>query len=140
MTTLVEFLLARIAEDEAVARSVIAARTRPRSGPPKAWWMTGPGLSVQDGGASAVARSSAPVSEHIARHDPARVLAECEAKRKIVELARIWIDSDRTDTYAVASRQELAGVLHQMVVPYRDHPDCDPKWLPMWANWPAEMR
>jgi len=93
--TLTEFLLARIAEDEAVAREASRAP-----------WTVGAldiprGVSVncnmQDGGASwdfvaawdfdgPDAENATTDAEHIARHDPARVLAECEAKRRIVEL------------------------------------------------------
>ena len=58
--TLTEFLLARIAEDEAEAR---------KAGP---MWRNE--WSAED----------VDVTLHIERHDPARVLAECEAKRRIV--------------------------------------------------------
>jgi len=89
---LTEFLLARIAEDEAVAR----AATR---GP---WLYDGGGIYApeertatralfredvvydDDCGIGVAAHNAA----HIARHDPARVLAECKAKRRIMEGAR----------------------------------------------------
>ncbi len=79
--TITEFLLARIAEDEAVA---LAA-----NGP----------------------------SVHAARHDPTRVLAECAAKRAIIEQAE-RSDSGWWESIYVAI---LAAV-------YADHPDYDPSW------------
>lgn len=79
MSELTEFLEARIADDESAAQMA--------SGP---IWR----LGHRDDGyffvaAESMAIASAPRTEdraHIARHDPARVLAECQAKRRIVEL------------------------------------------------------
>lgn len=62
--TLVEFLAARLDDDEAVAQR--AAR-----------WNEGCRDWATDG---------EPDWEHIARHDPARVLREVEAKRRIVAM------------------------------------------------------
>jgi hypothetical protein len=70
--TLADWLLAQIAEDEAVARAANAS------------------LSDLDCwaavGSDAIAIRKYEVGAHIARHDPARVLAECASKRRIVEL------------------------------------------------------
>jgi len=60
--TLTEVLLAQIAEDEAVAREAIT------NGEGSLDW-------ADDGD---------PTDMHIARWDPARVLAECEAKRLLI--------------------------------------------------------
>jgi hypothetical protein len=49
---------------------------------------------------------------------PARVLAECEAKRRIVELM-----SDEVE-YVVYSDD----VLRALALPYADHPDFRPEW------------
>lgn len=85
------FLLARIGEEEGTAQ---AAATRGTSwgcsfGGPVSWGEGHPGFDVIAGG-KPILRSNpeyAGVAEadHIAYHDPARVLAECEAKRRIVE-------------------------------------------------------
>ena len=77
--TLTEFLLARIAEDEAAARRV------------------------------AVVGSCEP------GYRPARVLAECEAKRRIVKTAEGGLTSSS------AAVQFLAAV-------YSDHPDYRAEW------------
>jgi hypothetical protein len=52
--------------------------------------------------------------EHIARHDPARVLADVEAKRRIVE----WDAEQPVDR----------GVLNILASVYADHPDYREEW------------
>lgn len=110
MSGLTDFLLARIAEDEAVAQ---AATTGPwrwdgafegDPGYATQWGHEGPDLVSAatsehagiEGPADVVLMSwghdadglsvTRQDGDHIARHDPARVLAECEAKRRIVEM------------------------------------------------------
>lgn len=74
--------------------------------------------------------------EHIARHDPARVLREVEAKRRIVDRCRwilesfedrehgMWPDVNRRERHhARVTLEDLAGV-------YDQHPDYDPAWRP----------
>lgn len=98
MNALADFLLARIAEDEAAARDAGGARWH---------WEHGSGDMCNDptcpfGSLIADTRPHASHlldvhgfdaaddwqgGPHIVRHDPARVLAECAAKRAIVELA-----------------------------------------------------
>ena len=58
---------------------------------------------------------------HIARHDPARVLAECAAKRRIVELQNgfPWCQNDNFD-----------DVFELMALPYADRPGYRPAWKP----------
>lgn len=67
MNDLTEFLLARVAEDEAVARGALDVRN-----PGYEWEAT----QVHDRDYGAI--------DEVSLH-PARVLAECEAKRRIVE-------------------------------------------------------
>lgn len=126
--TLTEFLLARIAEDEAAARA-----EAPRWRPVRQWpmeWDRGPG-------------------------DPARVLAECEAKRRIVEWHRDTDDcceerygplvldaapevSAGVDEFGGLSIRQSIGVQHfigcvttmMLALPHADHPDYDESWRP----------
>lgn len=112
---LADFLLARIAEDEAVAREA--------AGVP--WevihWPNGSQVLV----ASAAIRDEkwrvghlghvATVEHrhdvaHIARWDPARVLAECESKRRIVKETG-WVT-----------------VMSLLAAPYASHPDYREEW------------
>ena len=62
--------------------------------------------------------------DHIARWDPARVLAECEAKRRIIELCGGWVP-DR-DVSPLAADY----ILGLLAVPYAGHPDYDEEWRP----------
>lgn len=58
--------------------------------------------------------------KHIARHDPARVLADIEAKRRIID--DTWGGPDHEDMWLHHLRL-LAAV-------YADHPDYREKWRP----------
>lgn len=60
---------------------------------------------------------SGEVADHIARHDPARVLAECEAKRRIVE----WASDGEGEFHWSTVLAPLAAV-------YADHPDYREEW------------
>lgn len=69
------------------------------------------------------------VSRHMVRWDPARVLREVEAKRKL--LAEIGsITMTRLDGEADPGELERpAGrMLRAIAAPYADHPDFDPAW------------
>ncbi len=125
--TLTDFLLARIAEDEAVAR--LAADTE---GAEK--WATLPPGELPNVDAH---MGTLP---HIARHDPARVLAECEAKRRIVELHDVdcyvgtgpdgddeyFCEGCRTSTIDPADIQ--CPTLRALTLSYADHPDYRDEW------------
>jgi hypothetical protein len=54
-------------------------------------------------------------------YDPERVLAECEAKRQIVELANYWLEP--VDPGIAGS-----DLLHLLALPYADHPDYQQEW------------
>jgi hypothetical protein len=98
--SLTEFLLARIAEDEAHA-GLVLDRTGPWDAP--------------------------PIS-------PERTMAECEAKRRIIELA------DQVENMEASLMQEFGGtpddddpsvmMLRALALPYADHPDYDEGWRP----------
>ena len=117
--TLTEFLLARIAEDEAVARAVSRAHWRYSIG--DTWDLEGVEHDVVRGlGDSEIAFTFELEATHIARHDPARVLAKCEALRRIVE------------QYASLAKHGDSGdarwVLPLLALPYADHPDYREEW------------
>lgn len=116
---LTDFLLARIAEDEAVARFCCA-------GFGARWRVTENGQTmVEDETGSEVihydgARNLSDV-DHIARHDPARVLAECAAKRQVVQDARdMTADSGM---YGHGWR-----LLEFLAMPYASHPEYQKRW------------
>lgn len=114
MTTLTDFLLARIAEDEAAARQEDAEYAHTSL------------LPTYD-------------SEHQTRWNTERVLAECEAKRRIVEEAVDFVgemdnEEMRTnDLYAFGriqarSRSWQDHILRALAQPYSGHPDFDESW------------
>jgi hypothetical protein len=101
MPDLAEFLLARIAEDEAAYESAYVA--------------------YLDG---------FPFT-------PTRVLAECEAKRRIVEQCKEWLsygpvkswETDRGEDAAL-SEDAAPTVLRLLALPYTNHPDYREEWRP----------
>lgn len=98
--TITEFLLARIAERESVARDM---QHQARVGRP--FFRT----DLLAGGTG--------IRELI---DPARVMAECEAKRRMVEEA----------THPQTSSQEGYDMLRYLAEVYADHPDYSEEWRP----------
>lgn len=153
MTTLSAFMLARITEDEAAARAAAELAETP--------WRATYGRQVEtaregylvtpeDEHSYTTAPSDA-VGEHIARHDPARVLAECAAKRRIVE-DHFLMDGGAPETYpymaegygeprivypgcAVCHRDASPSrhgcdTVRVLAVPYADHPDYLEEWRP----------
>ena len=109
MNGLVEFLLARIAEDEAAATDEAVARASVGT------VVGGPGVPAhavdQAQAALLDLRRACPWSSAFG---PARVLAECAAKREIVQ----WYGLDDEPALKV-----LAAI-------YADHPDYQEVWRP----------
>jgi hypothetical protein len=102
---LTEFLLARIAEDESLARAQLAA-----------------------------GRQHGTSWDY---NDPRRCLAECEAKRQIVEHADTVSSMDRqiesewgTRSSVPWDEDEGIRLLRLLALPYADHPDYDQTWRP----------
>lgn len=85
MTTLIEFLKERLDEDEAVALAV-----EDNSAPWKGQWRNDEGHAIrtENGWVLTYAREGRPFApgflDHVARHDPARVLREVAAKRRVL--------------------------------------------------------
>lgn len=106
-----KFLLNRIAADEFVARSAYYEGQR--------WYAEEEVVGrYPDADAPAVMEAADRKCEalHIARWDPTRIIAECHAKRVMVEeLARLG----GVDAYSV---------LRAMAEIYREHPNYDPAW------------
>ena len=97
--TLTEFLLARIAEDEGHARKLLETDRRP-------------------------VLSLASTVNH-----PARLLAECEAKLRIVD----WhlpdhLEPDICTTCASYAEDYPCRTIRALALPYADHADFDESW------------
>ncbi|MCP9998011.1 DUF6221 family protein [Streptomyces werraensis] len=69
-------------------------------------------------------------ADWIEQHGPERVLADIEAKRRILYLAeqlpKVTASTDMFDNH----RDAWAEVLKQLALPYADHPDYRPEWRP----------
>ena len=125
--TITEFLLARIADDEAEARAAGAWLAAPDAhGDDMVWTNTEPPQPL-------LARKDASqIFGHIARHNPARVLRECEAKRWIVARARSAARADQSgDGYAAGHRNAACSDVQELAAVYADHPDYRPEWRPL---------
>ena len=122
MPNLTEFLLARIAEDEAAAHHARGLLGM------DAQWHTAEhlrerGLTIAD-------------ARHVERWSSARVLAECEAKRRIVELhdcvhecigdGNLTADPNLQD----GAYGGPCDTLLLLALPYADHPDYRDEWRP----------
>lgn len=126
---LVEFLTARLDEDEQAAMRV------------KSNWRqigeTGVVVASDDGYAEECANGNwTGIAEHIVRHDPVRVLAEVDAKRRIIALCEPPLvdvtGPDDTERQYIPGEGEPWGlpVLRLMALPYAGHPDYDEAWRP----------
>lgn len=141
MDDLVEFLRARVADDEAGVRAL----TVPHE------WHTGPGDDPEwtdeelvcmwppefhtpyerDKHWRGLTVPGPALAAHIARHDPARVLREVEAKRRLVAL------HDRPNHQCVTEdgptqwhAADPCATLRLLALPYATHPDYRPEWAP----------
>lgn len=96
--TLTEFLLARIAEDEAYAHE------------PSGWNEYDPGDPI----------------------NPARILAECEAKRQIIarHIAAGRVFRAAPGEGNGAGMYVMIKVCQMLTLPYADHPDFEEEWKP----------
>jgi hypothetical protein len=136
--TLADFLLARIAEDEALAQDAAAALSMPEKGP--SWHAVetaDEGISVWSGALDEHWPSFYETEEtkHISRWSPGRVLDECEARRRIVAdlLTPSGLDEGDTDlAWAVMngdrSQQIAITTLRLLALPYADHSDYRSEW------------
>lgn len=140
--TITEFLLARIAEDERCARNAS----------PGPWTFSDidsvGGGTIYDPTVAIASvewdaervdqrvRRTRPswqadaTGEHIARHDPARVLAECAAKRAIIGL---WSDPAHigsfTGDWDAGYTEAADDALRALAAVYADHPDYKQEWV-----------
>lgn len=139
--TLTDFLLARIAEDREAAEKASQGR----------WKLWGMQVMADTFGDSNVDHAALVANtqfvddngkprtwnaHHIAQWDPARVLAECEAKRRIVNDAGFAAHQAEINNRTPATEPVFAAallafhVLAHLARPYADHPDYDRDWRP----------
>lgn len=132
-----DFLLARLGEDEELALSAQGAQP--------GCWRARPDTSTKvlievDQGVrplrpiATASRANQERAEHIARWDPVRVLAECEAKRRAIEAAWCAHVDIEGEWGMGKSRDELLAeddvppVVAALASIYADHPDYRDEW------------
>lgn len=136
MADLVAFLEARLNEDEAAARKAAFGSGE--------WDTSGPGYPeapevrvVDNVRSDLFETSNVFIAEHIARWDPARVLAEIAAKRRIMEEFDNARENFRNDpapgawesTHRADERlRTLDLVVRLLAAPYADQEDFDESW------------
>jgi len=135
---LVVFLRARLAEDVRAAIATLKPEVvvgSHRGKPIPRWAVHGSGRGlIDEGGGTVRAKDIFPAeAEHVVRHDPARVLREIEAKRRIVdayaEALRIQ-DGFRETTGEMMRRTAIEMACLAYAVAYADHPDHREEWKP----------
>ena len=136
MSDLAGFILARVAEDEEVATATLNTSIRVgvmRGVPVPRWHWGERSVIYSDGGTDdevvRVRHTWKQEGEHIIRWDPARVLAECEKNRRIVDVCLAW--PRKGEHIAPWPRNDTAdSVLRLLALPYADHPDYQESWRP----------
>lgn len=123
-----EFLKARLDEDERIAH---AFSSDPTPLTPEDIAIYAPNLGIE-------ART------HFARHDPARVLRQVEAGRRLIEESeaayaslrkgpdpsKSWTAGNRAMSAAVVRNEAMRVALRIAALAYADHPDYRPEWKP----------
>ena len=116
--TLIEFLLARITDEENLARDAASEGTPHRTG----WQLWTSKVDTTPGGELLGPRGSVEAS-------PVRVLAECEAKRAIMKLHSAE-PGQHPDFCGHDLRELPCPTLRLLALVYADHPDYLPEWKP----------
>jgi hypothetical protein len=136
MTDLVEFLRARLDEDERIARAAIADDCGQDGGFEDAAWLTDGTRRPQFGGAAGEMIRTFAV--------PARVLREVGAKRQMIDEI-----TDLGHCPGCTGDPTMVGTAHEcptdgarmrmlplLALPYADHPDYREEWRPRHAGSP----
>lgn len=71
-----------------------------------------------------VAAIPSTIVEHIAQHDPAYVLADIAAKRRVIAV----LSAHQHDS--PAARMAMDDALRALALPFSEHPDWREKWRP----------
>ena len=137
--TIADFILARVADDEAVAMAALREAAYTHFGDTAAESLLG--LATSEGADDVAV-------QHFRRHDPARVLAECKATRAIVELHRDWpvlvetpptfdpVDSTDISSMAFrATRQIIWQTEQEYRARFGDEPPTAPMTRALAAIW-----
>lgn len=86
--TLTEFLLARVEEDEAAANACLTKEALTPYSDDRI-----PPVKPEEWGDLVDNYLGGPMGKHCARHDPTRVIAECAAKRAVLDMHRPTVEN-----------------------------------------------
>ncbi len=111
------FLLARIEEDETAARECLTLGSLTPYGDSRI-----PPVSPEEWGGLVDNYLGGPMGKHCGRHDPARVLAECAAKRRI--LYTFPLPGGPTNIFGWVGRD----IMRYLAAVYKDHADYQEEW------------
>lgn len=125
---LVEWLRAQLDEDERVARTVQLRRPGPWQLDPEPWEAHAIGL-LDSAGRSVAAVLGSYSAEFMATVDPARVLREVEAKRKVVDHI-VYELADHGADNPWWYDDKLLPILRMLALPYSDRPGYREDWRP----------
>lgn len=127
---LVEFLKARLDEDEEAAQAAMEGsegrweQDDPERYPGRIFDDHGEPVSYDEG------HPTAAQAAHIVRHDPARVLCDVEAKRQMI---RVFTERYRAcwdQLAATIHGKALNDVLRFLALPYANHENYREEWRP----------
>ncbi len=138
MSDLVEFLRARLDEDEQTATTAAAATFSECP----TWTSKDDGTGRQTHGYVMADHTAIcghddddvllPIADHIARHDPARVLREVEAKRHVLHLYDTARHHEANAVNALpvfeTTVRALRSIVQALAAVYSDHPDYQQEW------------
>ena len=148
MSDLTEFLLARIAEDEHDAKRALGLdlSVRLRTQAERMVHQHGsPDPPDEPNAADSLWWTAQDVVQWLTPYGPARVLAECEAKRRIVAAHPLTTDAipqgyvGKSAGFGCSTCHDWDGMtealgncetLRALAMPYADHPDFRPEWRP----------
>lgn len=130
---LVTWLRAQLDDDERAAREATPGHWQADAAPDGRWYID-PGRDADDVGE--VARRAD--AEHIARHDPARVLAEVDAKRRILDACPPEDDFEQRVRFGSwescsdgCPADVMLNVVKLLALPYADRPGYRDEWRPV---------
>ena len=128
---LIEFLTARL---DSRAQHARLAMTEAGSAPPEQWLWLGSGLVAIRGQPEecvAVSVRHHGIAAHIAANDPAQVLADVEADRRILARCAQWQQDSRSgDPPAVALGLAAEVIVRELAARYARHPNYRTAWRP----------
>lgn len=121
MDDLLQFLRDQLDQDERTARAAT----------PGPWAVEGASVYVGHPTNEIVDYSES--AEHIARHDPARVLAEVDAKRRVLDRYENQAALAASHVGGILTKhlvEELRAVVQLLALPYASRPGYPEKWRP----------